>query len=115
MGDANYNKPPSNNKKGDSNIPNNTNKKKKNKFYRHTKEQIRILQAIFDRNSHPDEKQMKELSLQLNMKRSQIKFWFQNRRTHLKILQLIHGLVVEEFEVNPVLQSDCGQEMLFIF
>lgn len=34
---------------------------------------------------HPDEKQRKELSLQLGIEPIQVKFWFQNKRTQMKV------------------------------
>lgn len=37
---------------------------------------------------HPDEKQRNQLSRELGLAPRQIKFWFQNRRTQLKVLSL---------------------------
>ncbi|KAK1282384.1 Homeobox-leucine zipper protein ROC6 [Acorus calamus] len=66
---------------GDSNILDNKNKRKKS---RHTKEQIQALNSVFEQCNRPNENKIKELCEKLNMKRSQIKIWFQNRRSHLK-------------------------------
>ncbi|KAK1282383.1 Homeobox-leucine zipper protein ROC4 [Acorus calamus] len=67
---------------GDSNILDNKNKRKKS---RHTKEQIQALNSVFEQCNRPNENKIKELCEKLNMKRSQIKIWFQNRRSHLKL------------------------------
>ncbi|KAK1283538.1 hypothetical protein QJS10_CPB21g01266 [Acorus calamus] len=58
---------------GDSNILDNKNKRKKS-----------ITQNIFEQCNRPNENKIKEFCEKLNMKRSQIKTWFQNRRSHLK-------------------------------
>ncbi|KAK1284927.1 Homeobox-leucine zipper protein ROC4 [Acorus calamus] len=56
-----------------------------NNYQRYTKEQIEVLQNIFDRCPNPDEKERRELSQLLKLSKSQIKFWFQNRRSYMKI------------------------------
>ncbi|CAJ2651004.1 unnamed protein product [Trifolium pratense] len=58
---------------------------KKRNYRRHTQEQIEELDAFFKRNAHPDERERKELGRRLGLEPSQIKFWFQNRRTGLKV------------------------------
>ncbi|GAU30105.1 hypothetical protein TSUD_295860 [Trifolium subterraneum] len=62
--------------------PNQHPKKRSNHFI--TQEQIRELDAFFKFNDHPSEKERKELGNRLELSPSQIKFWFQNKRTKLK-------------------------------
>jgi hypothetical protein len=38
---------------------------------------------------HPDENQRAQLSRELGLEARQIKFWFQNRRTQMKVIFLI--------------------------
>ena len=40
---------------------------------------------FFKECPHPDDKQRKELSRELNLEPLQIKFWFQNKRTQMKV------------------------------
>lgn len=40
---------------------------------------------LFKESPHPDEKQRQQLSKQLGLAPRQVKFWFQNRRTQLKV------------------------------
>ncbi|CAK9174593.1 unnamed protein product [Ilex paraguariensis] len=65
-------------------------KKKRKKYHRHTAEQIREMEALFKESPHPDEKQRQQLSKQLGLHPRQVKFWFQNRRTHIKAIQERH-------------------------
>ncbi|AQK45451.1 Outer cell layer2 [Zea mays] len=68
--------------------------KRKKPYNRHTPRQIEQLEAMFKEFHHPDEKQRAQLSRQLGLDPRQVKFWFQNRRTHLKCLtwlSLLHG------------------------
>ncbi|KAG8043871.1 hypothetical protein GUJ93_ZPchr0458g22492 [Zizania palustris] len=63
---------------------------------RHTAEQIRRLEAVFRRCSHPDEKVRAELAEMLDMEERQVKFWFQNRRTQRKVhCERRHGLELQ--------------------
>jgi homeobox-leucine zipper protein len=41
---------------------------------------------VFKECPHPDEKQRQELSKELKLSPRQIKFWFQNKRTQMKVL-----------------------------
>ena len=41
--------------------------------------------SFFKECPHPDDKQRKELSRELNLEPLQIKFWFQNKRTQMKV------------------------------
>ncbi|PNY17363.1 homeobox-leucine zipper protein GLABRA 2-like, partial [Trifolium pratense] len=63
-------------------------KKKRKKYHRHTAEQIRVMEALFKESPHPDEKQRQQLSKQLGLAPRQVKFWFQNRRTQIKVEKL---------------------------
>lgn len=44
-----------------------------------------MCRRTFKEFHHPDEKQRAQLSRQLGLDPRQVKFWFQNRRTHLKV------------------------------
>ncbi|XP_047078646.1 homeobox-leucine zipper protein ROC1-like [Lolium rigidum] len=58
--------------------------RKKKRYHRHTQHQIQELEAFFKECPHPDDKQRKELSRELNLEPLQVKFWFQNKRTQMK-------------------------------
>ena len=47
---------------------------------------------MFKECPHPDENQRLHLSRELGLEPRQIKFWFQNRRTQMKVSGAIHGL-----------------------
>ncbi|CAH1417416.1 unnamed protein product [Lactuca virosa] len=57
----------------------------KKRYHRYTNEQIQLLEATFNECPHPDEKMRLQLSQELGLTPRQIKFWFQNRRTQMKI------------------------------
>ncbi|KAM0838585.1 hypothetical protein ACQ4PT_060875 [Festuca glaucescens] len=59
-------------------------KRNRTPYGRHTPDQIQELQAFFRDCSHPDGRQRAALGKKLGLRPTQIKFWFQNRRTHLK-------------------------------
>nr|XP_004496853.1 homeobox-leucine zipper protein MERISTEM L1-like [Cicer arietinum] len=64
----------------------NHNKQPKKRVYkRHTQPQIREMEAFFKNNPHPDERQRKQLGRELGLGPMQIKFWFQNKRTQMKV------------------------------
>ncbi|XP_077220602.1 homeobox-leucine zipper protein ROC2-like [Tasmannia lanceolata] len=54
------------------------------RYNRHTQEQIQVMEEFFKDFPHPDDKQRKELGLQLGLEPLQVKFWFQNKRTQVK-------------------------------
>ncbi|MED6209036.1 hypothetical protein PIB30_050782 [Stylosanthes scabra] len=57
---------------------------KKRRYQRHTPHQIQEMETFFKMCPHPDEQQRIELGNVLGLDHSQIKFWFQNKRTQLK-------------------------------
>ncbi|GJN12502.1 hypothetical protein PR202_ga30785 [Eleusine coracana subsp. coracana] len=57
----------------------------KKRYHRHTQHQIQELEAFFKQCPHPDDKQRKELSRELGLEPLQVKFWFQNKRTQMKV------------------------------
>ncbi|XWS50919.1 hypothetical protein CRYUN_Cryun12cG0131900 [Craigia yunnanensis] len=59
--------------------------RRKKRYYRHTAHQIQRLEGMFKECPHPDEKQRLQLSRELGLAPRQIKFWFQNRRTQMKV------------------------------
>ncbi|XVF12042.1 hypothetical protein REPUB_Repub08aG0080700 [Reevesia pubescens] len=54
-------------------------------YHRHTAHQVQRLEGMFKECPHPDEKQRLQLSRELGLAPRQIKFWFQNRRTQMKV------------------------------
>ncbi|KAI3442915.1 SANT domain-containing protein [Psidium guajava] len=62
----------------------NNGKGQKKRYRRHTKEQVQRLEDFFRTCPMPDGRQKMELSQKLGLEPSQIKFWFQNRRTRMK-------------------------------
>jgi hypothetical protein len=42
--------------------------------------------SFFKECPHPDDKQRKELSRELGLEPLQVKFWFQNKRTQMKVI-----------------------------
>ncbi|KAK6121203.1 hypothetical protein DH2020_045053 [Rehmannia glutinosa] len=61
------------------------NQNKRKRYHRHTPEQIQAMEEFFRDNPHPDTKQRNELSQELGMDPMQVKFWFQNKRTQMKM------------------------------
>ncbi|MBA0806517.1 hypothetical protein Gohar_005968, partial [Gossypium harknessii] len=61
--------------------------RRKKPYHRHTAHQIQRLESMFKDCPHPDEKQRLHLSRELGLAPRQIKFWFQNRRTQMKVAQ----------------------------
>ncbi|KAK7391031.1 hypothetical protein VNO78_19323 [Psophocarpus tetragonolobus] len=63
---------------------------KRKRYHRHSQHQIREMESFFKECPHPDDKQRKELGRELGLNPSQIKFWFQNKRTQLKSVHERH-------------------------
>ncbi|KAJ0737325.1 putative transcription factor homeobox-WOX family [Helianthus annuus] len=61
---------------------------KKKRYHRHTAHQIQQMEALFKESPHPDDKRRLKLSQELGLKPRQVKFWFQNRRTQMKVRTL---------------------------
>ncbi|XP_057425696.1 homeobox-leucine zipper protein ANTHOCYANINLESS 2-like [Lotus japonicus] len=57
---------------------------KKKKYHRHTRQQIKELEALFNETPHPDEEQRLDISKKLGLETDNVKFWFQNKRTQMK-------------------------------
>ncbi|KAK9691678.1 hypothetical protein RND81_09G211700 [Saponaria officinalis] len=56
----------------------------KKSYHRHTPDQIQRLEGFYKQCAHPDEKQRRQLGIELGLEPRQIKFWFQNKRTQTK-------------------------------
>ncbi|GER34858.1 homeobox-leucine zipper protein ROC2 [Striga asiatica] len=72
------------NKSGGKNIEMTQNRPKRRRYNRHTPQQIQAMEGFFREYPHPDNNQRDELSKELEMEPSQVKFWFQNKRTQMK-------------------------------
>jgi hypothetical protein len=48
-----------------------------------------MIYRFFKEYPHPDDKQRKELSRELGLEPLQVKFWFQNKRTQMKVTDII--------------------------
>ncbi|CAO2166663.1 unnamed protein product [Urochloa humidicola] len=59
---------------------------KKRCLHRLTSQQSKILESFFSVCAHPDEKQRRQLAVTTGLGLHQVKFWFQNKRTHVKHL-----------------------------
>ncbi|MED6146752.1 hypothetical protein PIB30_037657 [Stylosanthes scabra] len=81
-------------------------KKKRKKYHRHTAEQIREMEAVFKESPHPDEKQRQQLSKQLGLAPTQVKFWFQNRRTQIKAIQERHESSLLKKEIEKLMEEN---------
>ncbi|KAL8156702.1 hypothetical protein AgCh_001708 [Apium graveolens] len=73
--------------------------RRKSHHQRHTARPIQRLEGAFWECPHPDEKMRMELSKELGLSSRQIKFWFQNKRTQLKITWIEH---MEIEDIRPI-------------
>ncbi|KAG8083038.1 hypothetical protein GUJ93_ZPchr0014g47281 [Zizania palustris] len=80
-------------------------RKRKKRYHRHTPQQIQELETLFKECPHPDEKQRAELSGRLHLEPRQVKFWFQNRRTQMKMQLERHDNVLLKQE-NDKLRAE---------
>ncbi|GFY81927.1 homeobox-leucine zipper family protein [Actinidia rufa] len=78
-----------------------THNKRKKRYHRHTRKQIKMLEDYFVVTKHPNKQQRMELAKKLSLDVKQVKFWFQNRRTQLKAQ-------VERFETD-ILKRQCEE------
>ncbi|RRT42561.1 hypothetical protein B296_00048235 [Ensete ventricosum] len=62
---------------------------KRKRHHRHTTDQIQRLEAFFKECPHPDDRQRNELGRELGLEPLQVKFWFQNKRTQIKVCLLL--------------------------
>ncbi|KAL8138602.1 hypothetical protein V2J09_004603 [Rumex salicifolius] len=86
----------------DDDEPGGSKKKKRKKYHRHTADQIREMESLFKESPHPDERQRQELSKRLGLHSSQVKFWFQNRRTQIKAIQERHENSLLKSEIDKL-------------
>ncbi|XP_074336595.1 homeobox-leucine zipper protein PROTODERMAL FACTOR 2-like [Apium graveolens] len=70
----------------------------KRRNHRHSQQQINAMEAYFKNNPHPNELQRNELAMSLQMDPTQVKCWFQNKRTQVKSQR--------EIEENDALQTE---------
>ncbi|KAL0328248.1 UNVERIFIED_CONTAM: Homeobox-leucine zipper protein ROC2 [Sesamum calycinum] len=91
------------NKSSSENLDNNSinnQELKRKRYHRHTPEQIQEMEAFFKQHPHPNHNQRKELSDKLGLEPLQVKFWFQNKRTQLKIEYL--AAILAKFVGKPL-------------
>ncbi|KAJ0051460.1 hypothetical protein Pint_03497 [Pistacia integerrima] len=83
---------------------------KKKRYHRHTARQIQEMEALFKECPHPDDKQRMRLSQELGLKPRQVKFWFQNRRTQMKVRMLASTLITSSAQQdrtdNAILRAE---------
>ncbi|EPS63361.1 hypothetical protein M569_11426, partial [Genlisea aurea] len=59
--------------------------RKRGRYRRQTPEQIQELENFYTNYPHPSKSQREELSQKLHMEPMKVKFWFQNKRTQMKV------------------------------
>lgn len=45
-----------------------------------------MVARVFKKTPHPDEEELKEIGMELGLRPVQVKFWFQNRRSQIKVI-----------------------------
>lgn len=63
--------------------------------------------SSFKDNPHPDEKERLELGERLGLELRQVKFWFQNRRTQMKVCSNCNSLFIEYMFVECICVPLC--------
>uniref|UniRef100_A0ACD5ZL64 Uncharacterized protein n=1 Tax=Avena sativa TaxID=4498 RepID=A0ACD5ZL64_AVESA len=74
---------------------------------RHKREQIQILEAVYQETPHPDETHRRELGMRVGMTELQVKFWFQNRRSAQKTKEQKRQIKKLQ-EAHETLQAEHG-------
>ncbi|KAL1833371.1 hypothetical protein ACET3Z_003022 [Daucus carota] len=77
----------------------------KRRNYRHNQEQINAMEIYFKDHPHPDQNQRNDLAMSLGLDPTQVKFWFQNKRTQLKN-QSEHEKKVALLSENSMLRAE---------
>ncbi|KAL0362336.1 UNVERIFIED_CONTAM: Homeobox-leucine zipper protein ROC2 [Sesamum calycinum] len=77
---------------------------KRKRYHRHTAHQIQEMEAFFKDCPHPNNRQRKEISQELGMEPLQVKFWFQNKRTQMKIDRI--SSIAAKYVGKPFAKSD---------
>ncbi|XP_063942665.1 homeobox-leucine zipper protein ROC1-like [Daucus carota subsp. sativus] len=77
----------------------------KRRNYRHNQEQINAMEIYFKDHPHPDQNQRNDLAMSLGLHPTQVKFWFQNKRTQLKN-QSEHEKKVALLSENSMLRAE---------
>ncbi|KAI3723126.1 hypothetical protein L2E82_34490 [Cichorium intybus] len=81
--------------------------------HRHTRDQIQELEKFFKANPHPDERERLEIGRKLNLDANQVKFWFQNKRTHMKTQTDRHdNIILKQENENLRLENIAMKEAL---
>ncbi|CAL2032060.1 unnamed protein product [Caenorhabditis brenneri] len=75
--------------------------KQKRGRHQFSKRQLEILEATFEQSKYPDEAQWSQLAQQFQVTRTQIKTWFQNRRTKEKRSERIRKHQLQQQSLAP--------------
>ncbi|KAI5654480.1 hypothetical protein M9H77_31667 [Catharanthus roseus] len=83
---------------------------KRKRYHRHTNHQIQQMELFFKQCPRPNEKQRKELGLELGLDPLQVKFWFQNKRTQMKNkwLRVFSGMISKGM-LNQVISKGAAE------